>query len=126
MQIAQQITIWKLGNPWVQVIITKKKMNRLEQLPGAREEEIRIGKTLQTAPLVEAEATKEEVLKRVSTEEVLKRFSIVALVHIAAHGRMENGKIPLAPNLTRESQVPNMKGHMLTMRDMLSTSVQML
>lgn len=55
-------------------------------MPGAREEEIRIGKTLQTAPLVEAEATKEEVMKRVSTEKVLKRFSIVALVHIAAHG----------------------------------------
>lgn len=76
MQVAQQITTGKLGNPWVQVIITKKKMNRLEQLPGAREEEIRIGRTLQTAPLVEAEATKEEVLKRVSTEEVLKRFSM--------------------------------------------------
>lgn len=69
MQIAQQITIWKLGNPWVQVITTKKKMNRMEPLPGARKEEIRIGKTLQTAPLVATKATKEEVLKRVSTED---------------------------------------------------------
>ena len=38
-----------VGDPWVQEI-SKKKKNRLEQLPGAREEVETIGKILQTTP----------------------------------------------------------------------------
>lgn len=104
-----------VGDPWVQEI-SKKKKNRLEQLPGAREEVETIGKILQNTPLIGTEATKEEVFKRLSN---------VSLVHIAAHGRMETGEIALAPNLTRETQVPKEKDYMLTMRDVLSTGIQL-
>lgn len=88
----------------------------MEQLPSAREEVETIGKILQTTPLIGTEATKEEVLKRLSN---------VSLVHIAAHGRMETGEIALAPNLTRETQVPKEKDYMLTMRNVLSTGIQL-
>ena len=56
-----------------------------------------IGKILHTVPLTGKEATKHEVLRRLSS---------VALVHIAAHGCMETGEIALAANPTRESQIP--------------------
>ena len=48
-----------------------------------------VGRILGTAPLTGENATKDEVLKRLSS---------VALVHISAHGRMETGEILLAPS----------------------------
>ena len=59
------------------------------QLPFAREEVEMIGEILKIPPLTGTEATKEEVLKRITS---------AALVHIAAHGRKETGEIALAPN----------------------------
>ena len=56
----------------------------LEQLPFARQESQMIGQILNTAPLTGKLATKCEVLKQISS---------VAVVHIAAHGRMETGEI---------------------------------
>ncbi|CAH3164550.1 unnamed protein product [Pocillopora meandrina] len=41
--------------------------------------------------------------------EVLKRLSTVALVHIAAHGKMDTGEIILAPNPAEESHHPEEK-----------------
>ena len=51
--------------------------------------------------------------------EVLKRISSVALVHIAAHGKMETGEVILAPNTTRENPQPQEKDYLLTMRDVI-------
>ena len=85
------------------------------QLPCAEKEVKMIGKILNTAPLIGKEATKEEVLKKLST---------VALVHIAAHGRMETGEIALAPNPTRASQIPVVEDFLLTMSDVMRVQMR--
>ena len=100
-----------VGDPWVQEVVTYK----LKQLPCAREEVEMIARILNTDPLIGEEATKDEVLKRLST---------VALVHIAAHGRMENGEIALAPNLSRSSQTPTEEDFILTMTDVLHAKLR--
>ena len=74
-----------------------------------------IGRILGTAPLVGEKATKGEVLKQLST---------VALVHIAAHGKMETGEIALAPNPARESHLPEEKDFLLTMADVLEAQLR--
>ena len=74
-----------VGDPWVQDVISKGR-KKLQQLPCARKEVEMIGRILDTAPLTGKDATKAGVLKRLSS---------VALVHIAAHGRMETGEIGL-------------------------------
>ena len=78
------------------------------QLPGARKEVEMIGRVLNVSPLTGEMATKDEVLKRISS---------VALVHIAAHGKMETGEVILAPNTTRENPQPQEKDYLLTMKD---------
>ncbi len=102
-----------VGDPWVQEVVYQGKM--LDQLPCAKEEVEMIGRILNTAPLIGKEATKDEVLKRISS---------VALVHIAAHGRMETGEIALAPNTTRASQIPSNEDFLLTMRDVMSVQIR--
>ena len=62
---------------------------KYKQLPFAKEEVEMIGEILTIPPLTGREATKDEVLKRITS---------AALVHIAAHGRKETGEIALAPN----------------------------
>ena len=75
-----------------------------------------IGEILQTTPLVGKQATKDEVLRRISS---------VALVHIAAHGKMETGEIALAPTTTRSSSlVPVEKDYLLTMKDVLKAQIR--
>ena len=71
-----------VGDPWVQDVTT------LPQLPFARQEVEMIGRVLGCTPLIGRQATKNEVLRQ---------FGSVALVHFAAHGRMESGEIALAP-----------------------------
>ena len=78
------------------------------QLPFARKEVEMIGKLLQTTPLTGRDATKDEVLKRLTS---------VAVVHIAAHAHMESGEIVLAPNSGRISQLPSRQDYLLTMSD---------
>ena len=87
------------------------KGERLQQLPCAREEVEMIGRILKTAPLTGTEATKDEVLRRLSS---------VALVHIAAHGLMETGEIALAPNPSRATPRPKEQDFLLTMSDLLN------
>ena len=87
----------------------------LEQLPFARQEAQMIGQILNTAPLTGKLATKCEVLKQISS---------VAVVHIAAHGRMETGEIALSPNPERESQTPAEEDYMLTMADVMSVKLR--
>ena len=71
-----------VGDPWVQDVA-------LCQLPYAREEVEMIGRMLGCAPLIGRRATKDAVLRQLDS---------VALVHIAAHGKMETGEIALAPD----------------------------
>ena len=78
-----------VGDPCFRDIIYQGR--RLVQLPGARKEVEMIGRILNVSPLIGEMATKHEVLKRISS---------VALVHIAAHGKMETGGVILAPNTT--------------------------
>ena len=99
-----------IGDPWVQEIGMK-----LEQLNWAKKEVQMIGKILQTEPLVGKLATKDEVLRR---------FSSVALVHIAAHGEMETGEIALAPNTTPSSGNPAREDYLLTMEDVLKAKIR--
>ncbi|KAL9965037.1 hypothetical protein ACROYT_G028763 [Oculina patagonica] len=102
-----------VGDPWVQEVVYRGKV--LEQLPCARDEVELIGRILKTVPLVGREATKNEVLERLSS---------VAIVHIAAHGSMETGEIALAPNTTRPSQIPDEEDFLLTMRDVMSVQIR--
>ncbi|CAH3163692.1 unnamed protein product, partial [Porites evermanni] len=101
-----------VGDPWVQQIRYQKK---LEQLIWAEKEVRMIGKLLQTLPLIGKQATKDEVLRRISS---------VALVHIAAHGDRETGEIALTPNTTRSSQIPGEEDYLLTMKDVLKAQIR--
>ena len=98
-----------VGDPWVQEVTT------LEQLEWAEKEVQMIGEILHTVPLVGKQATKDEVLRRISS---------VALVHIAAHGKMETGEIALAPNTTRSSVNPAREDYLLTMKDVLKAQIR--
>ena len=102
-----------VGDPWVQEVIYEGMM--LEQLEWAEKEVQMIGEILQTEPLVGKQATKDEVLRRISS---------VALVHIAAHGKMETGEIALAPNTTRSSVNPAKEDYLLTMKDVLRAQIR--
>ena len=102
-----------VGDPWVQEVVIRGEIT-LEQLPSARKEVEMIGKIFNTAPLIGKEATKDEVLERLPS---------VALIHIAAHGRMETGEIALAPKTTRASQVPAKEDFLLTMKDVTSSRI---
>ena len=83
-----------VGDPWVQDVTGRP------QLPFARKEVEMIGKILGCAPLIGRQATKDEVLKR---------LGFVALVHIAAHGKMKTGEIALAPKNDGKDFILTMK-----------------
>ena len=102
-----------VGDPWVQEVVHEEV--RLEQLEWAEKEVQMIGEILQTVPLVGKQATKDEVLRRISS---------VALVHIAAHGKMETGEIALAPNAKRQSQILDKEEYLLTMKDVLKAQIR--
>jgi len=102
-----------VGDPWVEEVTYQRR--KLHQLPFAKQEVEMIGQILNIAPLSGTEATKDAVLQRMSS---------VALIHIAAHGRMETGEIALAPNPTRASRRPKEKDYLLTMEDVLNSRLQ--
>ena len=83
-----------VGDPWVQDVTT------LPQLPFARQEVEMIGRVLGCTPLIGRQATKNEVLRQLGS---------VALVHFAAHGRMESGEIALAPKNGEKDFILTMK-----------------
>ena len=97
-----------VGDPWVEEV-------ELKRLLCAKKEVELIAKILHTTPLTGKEATKDEVLKQLSN---------VALVHIAAHGRMETGEIALSPNATRTSDKPSDEDFLLTMNDVLNARLR--
>ena len=102
-----------VGDPYVEEVLYKGK--KLCELPYAKKEVEMIGRILGTHPLIGEKATKGEVLERLST---------VALVHIAAHGKMGTGEIALAPNPARESHHPEEKDFLLTMADVLAAKLR--
>ena len=102
-----------VGDPYLEEVLYKGR--KLGELPYAKKEVEMIGRILGTAPLIGKMATKGEVLKRLST---------VALVHIAAHGKMDTGEIILAPNPAEESHHPEEKDFLLTMADVLEAKLR--
>ena len=102
-----------VGDPWIQEVTFEG--TKFSQLPFARKEVKMIGRILHTTPRIGEHATKDEVLKQL--------FS-VALVHIAAHGRMATGEIALAPNLSAVSRTPVDEDFVLRMRDVLNVQMR--
>ena len=102
-----------VGDPYLEEVLCKGR--KLCELPYAKKEVEMIGRILGTAPLIGKMATKGEVLKRLST---------VALVHIAAHGKMDTGEIILAPNPAEESHHSEEKDFLLTMADVLEAKLR--
>ncbi|XP_066028589.1 uncharacterized protein [Pocillopora verrucosa] len=102
-----------VGDPCYKQVLYQGDL--LNQLPGARKEVKMIGGILGIAPLVGGEATKEEVFRRISS---------VALVHIAAHGKKETGEILLAPNTSRTTCQAEEEDYLLTMRDVLRAGLR--
>ncbi|KAL9969723.1 hypothetical protein ACROYT_G021975 [Oculina patagonica] len=80
-------------------------VKRLGQLPAARQEAKEIAELLNVSPLLGEQATKEEVLRRITD---------VCLIHIAAHGDAERGEIACTP-ITTSPRVPSKEDFMLTM-----------
>ena len=85
------------------------------QLPGARKEVEMIGRILNHTPLIGEMATKEKVLERMSS---------VALVHIAAHGKLDTGEVILAANTTRKNSQPEENDYVMTMKDVLEAGLR--
>ena len=102
-----------VGDPWVEEVTKEGK--RLQQLEYAKEEVDIIAKILKVAPLLGKDATKANVLKQLSS---------VQLVHIAAHGCVETGEIALTPDPERTSVIPKKEDYMLTMADVLSVRLR--
>ena len=97
-----------VGDPCLEEVTTRVGKPFWDPLPFARKEVEIIGELLKTTPLIGKDATKGEVLKRLTS---------VALAHIAAHGRAETEEILLAPNPGWTSRVPGKECYTLTMSD---------
>ena len=84
-------------------------------LPCAQEEVEMIASMLNTGPLIGRQATKAEVIKRMSS---------VGLIHIAAHGNKRTGEIALSPNPGWTSNFPKKKDYILTMSDVQTANLR--
>nr|XP_058960864.1 tetratricopeptide repeat protein 28-like [Pocillopora verrucosa] len=104
-----------VGDPCLAEVTNSKGEKVFEQLPCAKEEVEMIGKILNITPITGRQATKREVLKRLSS---------VSLVHFAAHGCMETGEIALTPDPHRISSVPTEKDYILTIGDVLNIQLR--
>jgi len=96
-----------VGEPKVNQVFYKGRVERLCSLPHAREEAEVIGRLLRAQPLLGQQATKQAVLQRIHS---------VALVHFAAHGNAERGEIALAPQVPN-SGIPQEDDYLLTIAD---------
>ena len=104
-----------VGDPCLKEVKNLFGKPKLTQLPNAREEVRMIGQLLKTTPLTGEEATKDEVLKRISS---------VALVHIAAHGEMGTGEIALSPNPERKYVIPEREDYILKITDLQAVQLR--
>ncbi|XP_015767494.1 PREDICTED: tetratricopeptide repeat protein 28-like [Acropora digitifera] len=87
----------------------------LDDLPCAQKEVEMIASILNTVPLIGRQATKVEVMKRMST---------VGLIHIAAHGNKVTGEIALSPNPGWTSQFPQEEDFILKMSDVQAANLR--
>ncbi|XP_044165894.1 tetratricopeptide repeat protein 28-like [Acropora millepora] len=99
-----------VGNPCL-----KELKKPLDNLPCAQEEVEMIASILNTRPLTGTQATKAEVIKRLSS---------VGLIHIAAHGNERTGEITLCPNPGWTSKFPRKKDFILTMSDVQAANLR--
>ena len=104
-----------VGDPCLEDFTTLLGENRFSPLPFAKKEVEMIGAMLGIHPLTGKEATKAEVLKRIGS---------VALVHIAAHGKIETGEIALAPNPERKYVRPEEQDFRLTISDVQAAKLR--
>ena len=86
-----------------------------QELPCAQEEVEMIASILNTRALVGRQATKAEVMKRMSS---------VGLIHIAAHGNKHTGEIALSPNPGWTSDFPQKKDYILKMSDVQAANLR--
>ena len=101
-----------VGNPCLNQL-----KNPEPDLPCAQEEVEMITSILNTRPLLGRQATKAEVIKRMSS---------VGLIHIAAHGNKRTGEIALSPNPGWTSKFPKEKDYILKMSDVEAANVRAL
>jgi len=99
-----------VGNPCL-----KELKEPLDDLPGAQEEVEIIAAILNKRPLIGKQATKAEVMKRMSS---------VGLIHIAAHGNADTGQIALCPNPGWTSQFPKEEDYILKMSDVQAANLR--
>ncbi|XP_067024119.1 tetratricopeptide repeat protein 28-like [Acropora muricata] len=98
-----------VGNP-----CTKELKKPLGPLPFAQKEVEMIAAILKNTPLVGKQATKAEVMKRMSS---------VGLIHIAAHGNEVTGQIVLSPN-PGWTQFPKEEDYILKMSDVQAANLR--
>ncbi|XP_067047934.1 tetratricopeptide repeat protein 28-like [Acropora muricata] len=99
-----------VGNPCL-----KELKRPLDDLPCAQEEVEMIASFFNTRPLTGREATKAEVMKRMSS---------VGLIHIASHGNARTGEIALSPNPGWASKYPQTKDYILKMSDVQAANLR--
>ena len=99
-----------VGNPCL-----KELKKPLDDLPCAQEEVEMIASILKTRPLTGTNATKAEVMKRMSS---------VGLIHIAAHGNERTGEIALSPNPGWSSKFPQRKDYIFKMSDVQAANLR--
>ena len=87
----------------------------LRGFPCAQEEVEIIASFFNTRPLTGRQATKAEVMKRMSS---------VGLIHIAAHGNERTGEIALSPNPGWTSKFPERKDYVLKMSDVQAANLR--
>ena len=104
-----------VGNPCLEAFTTLFGEKKFSPLPFAEKEVKMIGEMLDIHPLTGKEATKAEVLKRIGS---------VAVVHIAAHGKIDTGEIALAPNPERKYRRPEEQDFRLTIPDVQSAKLR--
>ena len=99
-----------VGNPCL-----KQLKKPLDDLPCAQKEVEMIASILKTKPLTGIQATKAEVMERMSS---------VALIHIAAHGDARTGEIALSPSPGWSSKFPQRKDYVLRMSDVQAANLR--
>ncbi|XP_044166260.1 tetratricopeptide repeat protein 28-like [Acropora millepora] len=99
-----------IGNPCLKELKTP-----LDDLPCAQEEVEIIASMLNITPLVGTQATKAQVMKRMSS---------VGLIHIAAHGNELTGEIALSPNPGWTSKYPQEEDFILKMTDVQAANLR--
>ena len=87
----------------------------LRDLPGAQKEVESIALILNTKPPIGRQASKAEVMKRMSS---------VGVIHIAAHANMRTGEIALSPNPGWTSMFPLKKDYILKMSDVQAANLR--